>query len=141
MPDSGNLISPGISRRLASMCYETLLLVGLLVVTLIAPHALIGAFVLRAASAPFLWTHLFVVLLGYFVFFWSKGGQTLAMKTWHIRLLSHSGMPVRPKQALLRFVLCWPSLFLFGAGIIWALVDRDGQFLHDRMAGTRLVKS
>lgn len=141
MSESDDFISPGIARRLASMCYETLLLAGVLVVTLIVPHALIGAFALRTASTPFLWAHLFVVLLGYFVFFWSKGGQTLAMKTWRIRLLSHSGMQVRPKQAVLRFVLCWPSLLLFGAGIVWALIDRDGQFLHDRMAGTRLVRS
>jgi uncharacterized RDD family membrane protein YckC len=141
MPDSGDFVCPGIARRLASMCYETLLLAGVLVVTLIVPHVLVGAFALRAASAPFLWGHLFVVLLGYLVFFWSRGGQTLAMKTWRIRLLTRTGKPVPTRQALLRYVLCWPSLGLFGAGIVWALIDRDGQFLHDRMAGTQLVRS
>lgn len=138
---SGSPVCPGIARRLASICYEGLLLTGVLVVTLLVPHALAGAFALRAASAPFLWGHLFIVLLGYFVFFWSKGGQTLAMKTWHIRLTTCTGAPIRPRQALLRYVLCWPSLGLFGVGIVWALVDRDGQFLHDRLAGTQLVRS
>ncbi|HNH25004.1 MAG TPA: RDD family protein, partial [Accumulibacter sp.] len=68
-----------------------------------------------------------------------NGGQTLAMKTWRIRLLSADGRPVRPAQALLRFLLCWPSLILVGVGIVWAMVDRDHRFLHDRLAGTRLV--
>jgi uncharacterized RDD family membrane protein YckC len=47
--------------------------------------------------------------------------------------------PVRPAQALLRYLLCWPSIILGGVGIVWALFDRDRQFLHDRLAGTRLV--
>ena len=50
-----------------------------------------------------------------------------------------SGSPVRPAQALLRYLLCWPSLGLGGIGIAWALIDRDRQFLHDRLAGTRLL--
>ena len=61
------------------------------------------------------------------------------MKTWRIRLLASSGTPVRPTQALLRYLLCWPSLGLCGIGVLWALVDRDRQFLHDRIAGTQLV--
>ena len=83
---------------------------------------------------------LFVVFGIYFTWFWAKG-QTLAMKTWHIRLSTRTGQTVRPPQAVLRFVLCWPSIGVFGIGILWALIDRDRQFLHDRLAGTRLIKS
>ena len=132
---------PGILRRLAAMAYEILLLSAVLAVTLVLPHLLIGAFAHRVATPTLLWAHLFIVLLVYCLGFWCHGGQTLAMKTWRIRLLTRSGGPVRPAQALLRYLLCWPSLGLGGIGILWAVVDRDRQFLHDRLAGTRLVNT
>ena len=139
MTASDRFSHPAILRRLVAMCYEILLLSGVVAVLVIAPHVLIGAFAHRLATPAILWAHLFRVLLVYFIWFWSNGGQTLAMKTWRIRLLTCDGLPVRPAQALLRFLLCWPSLVLCGVGIVWALIDRDGQFLHDRVAGTQLV--
>ena len=72
-----------------------------------------------------------VVLAAYFLWCWLRGGQTLAMRTWRIRLVD-----VTPGRAILRFVL---ALFLLPLSIVWVLVDRDRQFLHDRLAGTRLV--
>jgi uncharacterized RDD family membrane protein YckC len=132
------LSAPGILRRLASMGYEALLLTGILIVFLILPQIVIAFFAHRVATAGALWIHLFLTLLAYFVWFWSHGG-TLAMKTWKIRLLTHDGRPVRPAQALWRYLLCWPSLACGGIGLLWAIVDRDGQFLHDRIAGTRLL--
>jgi uncharacterized RDD family membrane protein YckC len=139
MPAAPGIRRPGILRRLASMAYESILLSGLLAVALILPNLLLGAFAHRVATPPLLWAQLVIVLLVYCIGFWSHGGQTLAMKTWRIRLLTRNGGPVRPAQALLRYLLCWPSLVLCGIGILWALVDRDGQFLHDRIAGTQLV--
>lgn len=139
MTASDRFSHPAILRRLVAMSYEILLLSGVVAVLVIAPHVLIGAFAHRLATPAILWAHLFLVLLVYFIWFWSNGGQTLAMKTWRIRLLTCDGLPVRPAQALLRFLLCWPSLVLCGVGIVWALIDRDGQFLHDRVAGTQLV--
>jgi uncharacterized RDD family membrane protein YckC len=130
---------PAILRRLAAMAYESVLLSGLLAVTLVLPHVLIAAFAHRLATAVVLWAHLFLVLLIYFIAFWSHGGQTLAMKTWRIRLVTRDGQAVRPTQALLRYLLGWLTLVPGGIGILWALVDRDRQFLYDRLAGTRLV--
>ena len=124
---------------MASMFYEMLLLVGVLAVLLALPHVLIGAFTHRIATPTTFQAHFFLVLLIYFLWLWCNGGQTLAMKTWKIRLVTTEGLPVRPAQALLRYLLCWPSLGFGGIGIAWALVDRDRQFLHDRLAGTRLV--
>ncbi|MBK7355788.1 RDD family protein [Propionivibrio sp.] len=139
MPAPDCTVRPGVPRRLAAMFYEALLMFAVLAVTFVLPHVLIGAFAHRLAMATLLWAHLFLVLLIYFIGFWSHGGQTLAMKTWRIRLVTRRGLPVRPVQALLRYLLCWPSLGLVGVGIFWALLDRDGQFLHDRIAGTQLV--
>lgn len=139
MPVAGHNKAPGLMRRLASMFYEALLLLGVLALTLFLPHTLLGAFTHYIASPIVFRAHFFIVLLVYFIWFWSHGGQTLAMKTWRIRLVTQDGLPVRPTQALLRYLLCWPSFALAGAGILWALFDRDRQFLHDRIAGTRLV--
>jgi len=131
--------SPGIARRLASMCYESLLLLAVLAVFFVLPHLVLGAFAQRLASPVIVQAHCFLLLLIYFVWFWSHGGQTLAMRTWRIRLVRRDGLPLRPQRALLRYLLSWPSILLGGVGIAWALLDRDGQFLHDRLAGTRLI--
>lgn len=62
------------------------------------------------------------------------GGQTLAMRTWHFRLVSVTG-ELTMQQALLRFALAPIGILLF----FWAWLDKEGCFLHDRLAGTRLV--
>ncbi len=72
-----------------------------------------------------------VVLAAYFLWCWLRGGQTLAMRAWKIRLVN-----VTPRKAIVRFVL---ALLLLPISILWALVDRDRQFLHDRLAGTKLI--
>jgi uncharacterized RDD family membrane protein YckC len=105
---------------------------------------------------------LFVIFGIYFVWFWAKG-QTLAMKTWNIRVVDRADNPISQKRALVRYVLSWvwfiPPLVaaspfqLTGAEVVvivagwiavWALLSRfqpQGQFWHDVWAGTRLVSS
>ena len=105
---------------------------------------------------------IFLVFGIYFVWFWSKG-QTLAMKTWNIRLVNLQGEAVSQKRALLRYVLAWvwflPPLLVLapwemnametivivvGWIMVWAILSRfhpDGQFWHDALAKTRLVTS
>ncbi|MBA3996159.1 MAG: RDD family protein [Candidatus Accumulibacter sp.] len=139
MQNSKNNTRPGLLRRLASMFYESLLLLGVLALLLVVPHVLIGTVTHRIATPSVLQLHFFLALLAYFVWFWSAGRRTLAMKTWRLRLISGEGRPLTPARALLRYLLCWPSLGFFGIGIFWALLDRDGQFLHDRIAGTRII--
>lgn len=121
------------------MLYEALLLFAVLAALLVLPHFLLAAIAHRLVAPVIVQAHGFLVLLTYCLWFWSNGRQTLAMKTWRIRLLARSGLPVTPLRALGRFLLCWPSILLGGIGILWALVDRDKLFLHDRLAGTQLV--
>ena len=124
------------------MFYESLLLLGVLSLAFIVPHLAIGVALQMTLPGQVLLIHLLLVLLAYFVWFWRRTGQTLAMQTWKLRLDSAlTGDRVTLAQALLRFALCWPSVLFFGAGLIWALFDRDRQFLHDRLAGTRIVRS
>lgn len=126
-------MTPGLARRLASLLYEAILLVAV---------AFFGAsaFYFASGGAPLegwlLRAHqlfLAAVFAAYFLWCWLRGGQTLAMKTWRVRLVD-----VSPGKALLRFLFAL-ILVPTGASILWALFDREGQFLHDRLAGTRLV--
>lgn len=83
--------------------------------------------------------YLMLISALYFNIQWVRGGQTLAMKTWRLRLVDADARPVSAGRALLRYAAAVASLALFGVGFLWALVDRDQQFLHDRIAGTRIV--
>ena len=81
-----------------------------------------------------------MVVGAYFVWFWTHGGQTLPMQTWKLRVVSASGDRVYLKQALARYLFAVIGVFFFGGGIVWALFDRNRQFLHDRLAGTRIMR-
>ncbi|HJV11727.1 MAG TPA: RDD family protein [Burkholderiales bacterium] len=124
--------TPGLPRRLASMVYEAVLLFA---VAFFAAWLFFFASGGRDATAGWLryTLQLFIgaMFAAYFLWCWLRGGQTLAMKAWHIRLVD-----VTPGKAFLRFVL---AAALFPVSVAWALFDRDRQFLHDRLAGTRLV--
>jgi len=128
--------TPGLARRLASMAYEAILLFA---VAFFAAWLFFFASGARDATSGWLRyaLQLFIatVFAAYFLWCWLRGGQTLAMKAWHIRLVG-----VSPASALLRLVLA-AILVPTGISLIWALFDRDRQFLHDRLAGTRLVST
>lgn len=143
------------------MVYEALLLFGVLFISAYLFSTLTQqrhGLYLRSAMA----TWLFLVLAAYFSWFWAHGGQTLAMKTWRIRVERADGEPLPAWQALLRYLFAWmwfiPGLLLAwlvnakgwmlvllpaASMVAWALtmyLVPDRQFLHDRLARTRLVR-
>lgn len=77
----------------------------------------------------------------YFVYCWLRTGQTLAMKTWGLRVLQRSGRPLTLRLAVARYLIAVAGLFVLGLGFLWALVDRDRQFLHDRLLGTFIART
>jgi uncharacterized RDD family membrane protein YckC len=131
---------PSVKRRLICMVYESLLLAG---VAFFAALPFLGA----TGASPSGWTrhafqvYLFLVIGLYFVGFWRGSGQTLAMKTWKLRLVGADGARITLRQAMVRYACAWPCLALGGIGILYAPFDRDRQFLHDRLAGTSIVTS
>lgn len=129
---------PNWKSRLACLFYESLTVIAIVIIGLIIPHTVVSALTGAASSSRILLTHLFLMLLLYFGWQWLHGGQTLAMKTWRIRLRSNDGKPIRPAQALLRYAVSWPGTLMFGLGFFWALIDHEKQYLHDRLAGTHL---
>lgn len=106
---------------------------------------------------------LFIAIGVYFILSWRKRGQTLPMKTWNIRLVSKDGQVPSLGRLLLRYVLIWPIPLLAALLVLlasratgygstdllivfapftlffWTWFDSQHQFLHDRLAGTRLV--
>jgi uncharacterized RDD family membrane protein YckC len=152
---------PGIARRLACFVYEGVLLFGVVMISAYLfssltqqRHALQGRHELQA--------FLFLILGIYFGWFWSRSGQTVAMKAWHIRVVDAAGRPLTQSRAVLRYLLSWlwfaPALLalwitglrsggavtgVLVAGVLgYALVARlhpQRQFLHDALCGTRLV--
>lgn len=141
MSDNARFPAAGLRRRLASLLYESLLLLGVLAAGFMLPYLIVGLFLEVAPQGWFAWLHIMLLLGLYFVYYWRHGGQTLAMQTWGIRIVDAGrDQPPELRRALLRYVLSWPSVLFCGAGLIWAVFDRDGQFLHDRLAGTRVIR-
>jgi uncharacterized RDD family membrane protein YckC len=133
------LLAP-VGRRFLSLIYEALLLAALVW----CAGLLFGAIEIEAASthARALFQAYLVLVTGtYFTWQWTHGGQTLPMKTWRLRLVSVSGGAVGARLAWLRYAIALAGTLAGGSGFLWALVDRDRQFLHDRLAGTRVVRA
>lgn len=153
--------TPSLLRRLACFIYEGVLLFGVLMISgylysslTQQRHALEG----RGGLMFFL----FLVLGIYFVGFWTRGGQTVAMKAWHIRLVSTNGASITQMRAFIRYVLAWlwfmPALVVIyfaklnsaveiftvlGSGVLayalLAKLNQSRQFWHDMVCGTQLI--
>ena len=152
---------PTIKRRLISMVYESLLALAVLFLPF-----LVFELVVQGAHTP-LTEHMrqclaFLVMGAYFIHQWSREGQTLAMKTWRLKVVlpGHAHVPLR--VAACRYVLAWmwllPALLVaysfdlqhwtalgaIGIGMLaWsstALFTGNGQFLHDKLLGTQIVQ-
>ena len=127
-----------LARRLAAALYDALLVVALMFIATFPFLAFFGD-ATHGWRRHVLQGWIVVVIGAYFVWFWTRGGQTLPMKTWHIRLVRVDGMPVNVARAVHRYVIALLGTAALGLGFAWALVDRDRQFLHDRLSGTALV--
>ena len=163
MPDNNAALTatPTIKRRLISIVYESLLALAVLFLPF-----LVFELVVQGAHTP-LTEHMrqclaFLVMGAYFIHQWSREGQTLAMKTWRLKLVlpGHAHVPLR--VAAYRDVLSWmwllpgilvsyaldlqhwQALSAVGIGMLaWsatALFTGNGQFLHDKLLGTQIVQ-
>jgi uncharacterized RDD family membrane protein YckC len=165
-----SLPAPTIKRRIALNLYEMLVLFGVLAFTFLVPHLTIGVLFEVTAPSAILMAHVYLVLAFYFMWYWTKTGQTLAMQTWRIQLVSEDGAIMKRSQALMRFAI--GSLWLIPAALLlfinikmnpsasmggsvsiiffsitlflWplsAVLDRKNrQSIPDRWSGTRLVQ-
>jgi uncharacterized RDD family membrane protein YckC len=154
-------------RRFAAAAYEGLLLaaivlfVGFLAAPLVSP----GLGAARGLAIPSMPARVFSAALAlaatglYCCWSWTGGRRTLPMKTWRLTLERTDGRPIAGRTALVRFGAIWigPLAAILGVAalghtpagtyapwlaainFLWAFVDRDRRFLHDRIAGTRVA--
>jgi uncharacterized RDD family membrane protein YckC len=166
----GPPMAPPLVRRMACWMYEGALLFGVIFGTGLFVFGLVFAVgYLVPSMAPMLdavnnryalQAYVFLLLALYFIWFWSKG-QTLAMKTWHIRMVDRQGHALTRSKALVRYLWSWMwflpplaaggyfslpggelTVIVLGWVAVWALLARfhpRRQFLHDALAGTSLV--
>ena len=137
-----HLPTPPIWRHMLAMLYDLLLILPLFMAATATWVAILGPTdsiaqpavprVLQRAG----W--LLIVTL-FFGIFWRRGGQTLGMQAWRIKLITQSGERPTWKQALIRVMGALLSTTLFGLGYIWRFVSADNAYWHDRWSGTRLV--
>lgn len=120
------------------MIYEALIVTAVLFVATAAFTTIFG----DSSAQPMhflLQFYLFIVGGLYFVSSWTGGRRTLPMRTWRMRLVDETGRNLGVRQAAMRYTFAAFGVAMGGLGVFWAFLDRDRQFLHDRLARTRLV--
>jgi len=135
-----NTVAPSLIKLGACLLYELLTVIAIVFVSAglflwVAGDATHGA--KRLLLQIFLW----LTIGAYFVRCWLKSGQTLAMQAWKLKLVTDDSQLLGLKAALLRYLLATLSFALCGLGFLWAIVDRQHLFLHDRILRSRILKS
>jgi len=130
--------SPGWLRIIASMFYDFLLLLAIFFAATF-PFILVFGNATEGPQRFYLQIYLWLIAGEYFIWCWCRGGQSPAMKVWHIKVVNQSGLPIDLAQSARRYVLASFGLILCGGGFLWAFFDREGLFMHDRLAGSRLI--
>jgi uncharacterized RDD family membrane protein YckC len=126
-------------KLFAACVYELLLLIALWMLTTWIFVSLFGD-ATGGYKRYILQLVLWLCTGAYFVWSWCKGGQTLATQTWKIKLVNQQNTTLNPKQALFRYALASACLLVCGLGYFWALIDKNGLFLHDRLLKTRFIQ-
>lgn len=138
-----NLPTASLTRRLAALLYDGLvilalyILLGGLLVTAISE--LQGSEQLVRLSPAMVMTLLFSFCFLYYNHSWRRGGQTIGMKAWRIRLVSVDGQPLRLSHSMLRVGTGFFSLVIGGLGFWWALFDKQQRSWHDMASLTKVV--
>jgi len=135
--------SAGFGRRVAALLYDSVLLAALLVIFTSGAVFLNHRVAVEPATAG-AWAYLYRagligVIAGYYLLNWTRSGQTLGMRAWHLRAVTPSGQPLTWKAAALRLVfglLAWAPAAL---GVLWLYADPEHLALHDRLSKTRIV--
>ncbi|WP_338114147.1 RDD family protein [Thiorhodococcus mannitoliphagus] len=135
---------PSVLRRLGALLYDLVLLLGVLMLAnaiIVIPYEVITGHPVYESFLPLtlMRLYLFAVIAGFFVYFWSHGGQTLGMRAWRIRVVGKDGGAIGTGTALKRFLWSIVSFVPAGLGLWLSLFNREGLALHDSRSSTRVV--
>jgi uncharacterized RDD family membrane protein YckC len=138
----------GLLQRLGALLYDGFLvaaiwmLLGFIMQLIFGPDAnqLIDG---QVQTNPLIDNILFLLMLatssGFFVWIWTRSGPTLGMIAWRIKAVALNNQLMSPGQAMSRFLLAWPALFLLGGGYLWLFLDAIYDTLHDKISNTKIV--
>ncbi|MGM0544808.1 MAG: RDD family protein [Pseudomonadota bacterium] len=138
----------GLAPRLGAMLYDGLLLAAIWIAVTVA-HLAFYRFVVGqpaediGTSVVDIWSlRLLLVLFTtlFFVFCWRRGGMTLGMQAWRLRVQTLEGETISVKQGLLRCLTAWLSLAALGIGYWWVLVDGQWRSWPDIASKTQTVR-
>ncbi len=135
-------VPSGLLRRLGAILYDTMLLVGVIIVAAVLAEGFattVGDGIDREHPLFLLYQiYLAVVIFLFFGYFWVRGGQTLGMRAWRLRVLRDDGASLRWSDALRRFLFSLLSWIPCGLGFLWILVSPQQLAWHDRWSATRV---
>jgi uncharacterized RDD family membrane protein YckC len=131
-----------LALRLLAALYDALPMLALWFVATMLALALTGGAldVQRLPHKILVQVLVLAVTAAYFVISWRRGGQTIGMRAWRLRIVSSDGKPLGMRQALVRFGVSLLSLAAAGLGFWWALFDAHNRTWHDIAAGTVMVR-
>ena len=132
--------TPTRRRYYACLLYEILVNFAIFLIGYWLPHTVLAATGTWIAPGRFLLVHVIFLFIFYNTYFWVKSGQTLAMKTWRLRVVDEkTRRPPRLSQAVLRACLAWASVAWIFLGFLWPLIDKKRRAWHDIFAHTEVV--
>ena len=125
-------------KRLAALFYDSLLIAALLLMgTVFILFFTFGKPI--PAGNYYYQAYLFFIVLCFYIWFWTHGGQTAGMAAWRLKLVTTSNKPMTLYRALLRALIGPLSLLCGGIGLLWALFDKEKLTLYDRLSQTRII--
>jgi uncharacterized RDD family membrane protein YckC len=128
----------GLLRRVAAAVYDALLVTALCMLTTFCVIAFRGGEPIGPGNLLYQLSLLATAAI-FFIGFWVRGGQTLGMRAWRLRVEQHSGAALDWKIGLIRFVAGLLSIIPAGLGLLWLIVDPQHLAWHDRISKTRVV--
>lgn len=141
-PPLNRLPTAPIWRHMLAMLYDLLLILPLFMAATALWVAILGPTdsIAQPSVPPALqWAGWLLIVILFFGIFWRRGGQTLGMQAWRIKLITNSGKRPSWKQALIRVIGALISATFLGLGYAWRFVSAEKTYWHDRWSGTRLV--
>ncbi len=144
MSSSDALPIAGLFRRLGAMLYDVMLIVGLLFAYAACVLGIVNWQVgisdeLNLGESLLFRLGAAATIIGFYTFFWLRGGQTLGMRAWRLKVAKADGSAMDLPSCMLRLATGTISLLVFGLGYFWCLIDHNNLTLHDRFSMTVVV--